>query len=301
MDGSDAGRLAEQVELFPLERLLGIENGVPVARNYRIEPESSSKPGAQSKFRPSLRGAEARLPGLTLVFDAQTGFNIPAEMRLLPAPGYAFEPPDDLLAVLGRAWRPLRSIKQGYKCNLGLTAKEPRHTSEAEAKLERTVRHLTRTLAAPPSQFHRRFARARWRVMARKASGALIVVGALVSGPMLLMIDLPNRSIWRFLAWNMPTVLMIGIFIFPDVPSLRIPARPRPLPDTAWTPSGLALPDEPADAPDSGADERSDAVAPERASVAAWLASRRRAKVAKETSHRRGLIGRMLSLTRRRA
>ncbi len=246
MEGRSPEILIAQVESVPPARQLLVQDGVLVARNYRIQANPKAKPGAPEAFWPVLRSAEAKLPYLALLFDSQSGFKLPAEIKLMVDPeppskhphGHAIAPPDDLLAVLGWAWKPLRAIKGGWRGSLRLARREPKRTAEAETKLARTVGHLARTLAEPPSRFHPRFYRARWTVMARKIMGIAVVVGALALGPAILMLDLPHDSVLRMLAFNTPPFLLLAVFMVPDMPSMRIPARPRPLPDDAWEPSG---------------------------------------------------------------
>lgn len=244
MEGRHPALLIEQVEAFPPARQFQCQDGVLVARHYRILPDPAAKPGAAA-FWPVLRQAEARFAQLTLLMDTQSGFKMPGEILLMTRPEHPLALPDDLLAVLGWSWRPLRAIKDGWRGTLKLARREPARTADAERKLERTIRHLVRTLAEPPSRFHPRFYWARQRVLGRKALGLSLVLGALAFGPLILALDLPHDSVWRMLAFNTPPFLMLAIFMVPDLPQVRIPARPRPLPDHAWEPLGVAAADAP--------------------------------------------------------
>jgi hypothetical protein len=238
MEGRDPAILIEQLASFAPARQFRMRDGVLVAGSYRIRPNPSASPGA-SGYMTVLRTAEARLPQITLLMDTESGFKLPGEIKLMASPGHPVSLPDDLLAVLGWPWRPLRAVKGGWRGTLKLARREPKRTVDAESKLTRTVGHLVRTLAEPPSAYHARFSRARWVVTGRKALGLLVMIGALASGPLILAMDLPNDSVWRMLAFNTPPFLMLAVFLFPDLPQVRIPSLPRPLLDNAWAPIGV--------------------------------------------------------------
>ena len=307
MEGRYPAILIEQMELLPPGRQFQIQDGVPIARNYRIKPDTAAKPGVEA-FCAVLRSAEARLPHLTLLMDTQSGFKMPGDVTLMRRPEHPVAPPDDLLAVLGWSWRPLRVIKDGWRGTLKLARREPKRTGDAEKKLARTVRHLARTLAEPPSRFHTRFYWARWRVLGRKVLGLSVVVGAFVIGPLILALDLPHDSVWRMLAFNTPPFLMLAVFLIPDLPQVRIPALPRPLPDSAWEPIG-----EPNPAPIADPVGRSLATSKSAPSPIAEIpsalpdapAAKRRGWLTrnplKAAPQRAGLLRSLWSLARRRA
>lgn len=301
MEGREPAILIEQLESFPPARQFRMRDGVLVAGSYRIRPNPSAKPGT-SAYLTVLRTAEARLPQITLLLDTESGFKLPGEIKLMVKPGHVVSLPDDILAVLGWSWRPLKAIKNGWRGTLKLTRREPARTADAEEKLTRTVRHLVRTLAEPPSAFHARQHRARWLVAGRKALGLSAVLGALASGPLVLTLDLPNESVWRMLAFNTPPFLMLAVFLFPDLPQARIPSRPRPLPDDAWKPIGVPRA-EPVEEPSGESpsartespppDPEAQPPVPESppAGRMGWLASKRRGTLPQPPGILRSLMG----------
>jgi hypothetical protein len=307
MGGHYPGLLLEQVDAFPPGRQFQVQDGVPIARNYRIVPDAPDQSGL-AVFRAVLRGAEARLPQLTLLFDSQSGFKLPGEINLVASPEHPMSPPDDLLAVLGWAWRPMRLVRGGWRGTLKLARREPKRTADAETKLAMTVRHLVRTLAEPPSRFHPRFYWGRWRVVARKTLGLMLVLGSLAAGPLILVMDLPRDSVWRMLAFNMPPFLMLAVFLIPDLPQMRIPRPPRPLPDDAWVPVGVPAAASNLAVPEQTQGTAGQPVAQTRPSppkTAAprrrgWLARRARPPAPKAAPKRTGLLRSLWSLVRRR-
>ncbi len=243
VEGEGPDGLLERLERVAPERHFEVRAGVPVARSYRLIPdEDAGKPGARPD-RLVLAAANADLGGVTMSFNVTTGPGWPAEVLLVPAPGRVFDPPEDLLAVLGRGWKALARKPAGWLASVRVAKREPERTPDSERKLRRTLDHLIAALGAPPERFHARYRRGRWAFFARRWGGILVVMGALVSGPVILLFDPPHESLWRLLAFNTPNFLIFAWFLVREIPSVRPPRVPGPLPPEAWEP--LAPPEAP--------------------------------------------------------
>ena len=234
VEGRDPDTLVDRLDRIDQQVHFRVVRGVTIARSYRLAASSSREPGAPARDDLILTGATADLGDLTLSLEAAT--RGPVELFLTPKPERVFAPPEDLLAVLGWNWKPLRRHRQGWRSTLGVARNEPRRTHDGEQKLARTVEHLARTLSATPAQFHARHPAARWGCFARRIAGISIVLGALALGPIIMFMDLSHDSVLRMLAFNAPPILMFAMFAVREIPLMTPPSLPGPLPDTAWVP-----------------------------------------------------------------
>ncbi|WP_020507568.1 hypothetical protein [Lamprocystis purpurea] len=237
IEGSDPANLVERLDRIATQVHFQVCRGVTIARSYRLIYNPSSVRGVPGQDNLVLNEAKADLGNIELTLDAGIGTRGPAEVHLTAKPEQVFAPPDDLLAVLGWSWRPLRPIKNGWRSLLRLPASEPKRTPALEQKLVQTVDHLALTLAEPPARFHQRFPVARWICVTRRLTGILVVVGLVAAGPLIMFMDLAPGSIWRFLAFHSPPFLMIGFFMVKELPLMRPPRIPSPPPATAWVPT----------------------------------------------------------------
>uniref|UniRef100_UPI00359410C6 hypothetical protein n=1 Tax=Thiocapsa sp. TaxID=2024551 RepID=UPI00359410C6 len=149
-DGPDPKVLIERVDAVDPRRQFPSLGGVCVACSYRVDPDPDADGGSNGKGRLVLLRASTALDGIGVELDARVGHGMPAEIRLLPTPQRTFRPPEDLLSVLGWAWRSLRPFDAGWRAHLRIPAAEPARTPDIEAKLARTLEHLVATLGAPP-------------------------------------------------------------------------------------------------------------------------------------------------------
>ncbi len=142
--------------------------------------------------------------------------------------------PDDLLAVLGWDWARLVATGAGWRTRLRLRGGGEARGADAEAKLERAVRHLAKTLAQPPAAFHDTQRGARWRVVVQRS---LPLLGALlfVAGAALVArLDLPQESLLRMLIFHSPPILLMLFFCLNELPRVEIPPLPRRPSAASW-------------------------------------------------------------------
>jgi hypothetical protein len=235
-DGPDPKALIERVDAVDPTRHFPTLGGVRVACSYRIEVDPGSEESSSGAVRLVFLRALTDLHGIGIELDAQVGHGMPAEIRLRPIPQRPVRPPEDLLAVLGWAWRSLRRFDGGWRAPLRIPAAEPTRTPDVEAKLARTLEHLVATLGSTPVDFHRGWLRQRWFALARRTLGVLSIASLLAIGPGILLFGAPEGSPLRLLSFVMPAVLILVLIARHEAPSLKITPLPRPLPADAWTP-----------------------------------------------------------------
>jgi hypothetical protein len=115
-----------------------------------------------------------------------------------------------------------------------VAASEPKRTADVEFKIRQGVKHLAKTLSAPPSRFHARHGKARWRVAFQRAIPLLTGLAILAATPAVRLLDLDENSVLRMLIFHAPPMMLVGFFMLREMPRIEIPPVPRPLRGDAW-------------------------------------------------------------------
>ncbi|MFN3287024.1 MAG: hypothetical protein ACK40H_01095, partial [Sphingomonadaceae bacterium] len=97
--------------------------GWVIALSHDLEP-------ARGALRRVLTLGEARLDGLTLRLRPSNVAGMPADLELVAAPGLPLDLPEDLLAVLGWAWRRLTRKSDGWRSLVRLARWEPQRSRD---------------------------------------------------------------------------------------------------------------------------------------------------------------------------
>jgi hypothetical protein len=236
--GPDPGALLERIDAVPPSQQFVALAGLCVTRSYRIEehvaPRGTSAGSDRRRVHLVLLRAETEFDGMRIALDPQVGQGMPAELSLETSPECPLALPEDLLMVLGAAWRPLQRWEQGWRAHLRIPAQEPRRTPDVESKLERTLVHLVATLRGAPSDFHHRWARERWQTFLGRIGGLIALVAMVVATPaMILMLTAPGAPL-RVLAFGLPALAALLVLARHEDSVLRRPPRPAPLPEDAW-------------------------------------------------------------------
>lgn len=196
--------------------------------DWRLESGAAGPPPLR------LRRAVATVRALRIELQMPDLEGEPAAIRLTSDAGAALVVPQDLLAVLGRAWSPLIEGTEGWRGRLRLARAEPVRSRRAQSDFETAVRHVANTLREPPGRFHQRWAAARWRVYGRRSLPLLGCVALIAATAALPRAHLAERSAWRMLIFNLPPLLMGLFFCLREIPRIEIPPVPRPLRAPAW-------------------------------------------------------------------
>lgn len=240
-EGADPGELLERIETVPPRRHFRRNGDTVIAQSYRLAPSDPAAAHGAATLNLMLTRGEAEVECLTVILHAPSVKGYPADIDLVPkSPGV--ELPEDLLAVMGWAWGPLRKTQLGWNGKLKVRGHEPHLSEKAEARLQRTVAHLSKILAHPPCAFHDTLRRARWGVTLRRAI-PLLFFAALIGGAAgLTFVEIPKDSIINLLIMGSPPLLLMLAFGMRDTPPLEIPPLPRRSKAAAWMPARPAAP-----------------------------------------------------------
>ncbi|WP_022723115.1 hypothetical protein, partial [Rhodopseudomonas sp. B29] len=168
--GSDPAMLLDRVdELAPQQQFREID-GTIVARSYRLTCDEKTATHSE------ITRGEAEIAGFSMVLEAAQVKGYPAEIKIVPKQDGAALP-EDLLAVIGWAWSPLRKRGGGWIGKLKVRGSGPELSRSLENKLDATVAHLVQTLTRPPAAFHESLAKKRWGVALRRALPLLFFGG----------------------------------------------------------------------------------------------------------------------------
>ena len=254
---------------IPLERQLQIDAQHVVAFSYLLSPDYRHK---QSVAVLQLRFACAHVAALQLRVDASTGGGMPADVRLLaqgkasaylpetladgtdlpldhraarahrlealsaPADSRQTDLPDDILAILGPQWRPLRSQGDHWKGVLRQLTSLDKRTARAERFIMQALEHLHDTLVETPALYQQRHGRARWQVYIRRLQPVMVFVGILALMPISWLFVSSGAMTIHPLALGLTPLLMVGVVALTarEIPVMEIPPRPTPLAANAW-------------------------------------------------------------------
>lgn len=237
VEGPAPGPLLASVEAMAPASQFREGPGYAIALRHHLDllGERSSRRGAAP--RPALQQGVARVAGLTMTLTMPSVRLYPADLQLQAPPGDPIELPEDLLAVIGWDWAPLKRAEPGtWASKLRLHGRGPSRTARAEARLERTARHLAQTLAEPPARFHRRFLAARWGVVFRRTI-PIWTFFAVIAGSMAI----PKRVVednpaLQVLLMNGGILIIALSFTLQEMARIELPPLPSPL--RAWRPAG---------------------------------------------------------------
>jgi len=239
-EGPDPADLLARLQPMPPQQQFLAGPGYRVGLHHRVEAAA----GMLAQRRVLMR-AQMLVAGLTLKLTVSRVTGMAGDIEVIADEGDALQLPEDLLAVLGLDWSRLTRVTAGWRAQLRLRKAEPERSADAQAKLERTAQHLARTLAEPPSLFHERFARARWGVVARRASPLLVAGAIMVGAASVQRLHLADNSVIRMLIFHAPPLLLMIFFCMREIPRIEIPPIPRPLRADAWRPVPVPSPTGP--------------------------------------------------------
>lgn len=199
------------------------------AFHYALDPDP--------ELPPRILGGEVRVADRLVELDAGGAAGLPADLKIGEHPDGDADFPDDLLAVLGRGWRPMKRTPTGWKSTVQIPRREPRRSEQVEARLLRTAEHLEEVFTASPEAFHSRFRRQRWTVLWWRSlwiqMGVLILAVSLILFQNQTLEDSPWLRMWVQVA---PVLLFVGTFFYSsrDTRVMELPRIPGPLPFPAW-------------------------------------------------------------------
>jgi hypothetical protein len=232
--GPEPAALLEQVERFPRGRHFAVHGGVLVQRSYRLSAREGGRQSSDAGWGAKLIHARASCRGVTLEIDADRSQGMPIQVRLTAPAGRRLRVPEDLLAVIGWDWRPVDDYISHWRGTIRVAKREPARTADIEEKLGRSVEHLADTLSQPPAAFHGRYRRERWRACLQRAIPLLVGVGMIAATPLVRLLPMGEGTLLRMLVFHAPPLMLIGFFVFSELPRIEIPPLPRRLRQASW-------------------------------------------------------------------
>ncbi len=220
--GDDIAELLQRVQAVPAPRHYSRGAGWAIAWSLRLGGDA-----------PIVMHAELRLEGLTVKMSASPVQRIPAELELVAGAGAGAnagrlaELPQDLLAVLGRAWSRLDKSPHGWRARLDLRGRGAERSADAERQLQLAARHLVQTFAEPPAHFHDQRVAARWGVTLRRAVPLAVCLGVIGAALAVPLLNLSQDSVLRMLIFNAPPIMLGLLFALREMPRVEIPPLPR--------------------------------------------------------------------------
>lgn len=233
------GKTVEQVfqgmDSIALPAHFSTAAGPTAALNYRLK--AGKNLGEDQDWEKRFMGGSCQVHGRLLEVDASAVPGMPAEIRLNAHPDGDGPIPDDLLAVIGRHWRPLDARAGHWKGTIKLPKREPARSGQAQERFLRTVEHLQQVLGDAPSAFHERFSKQRWVVVWRRLLWIQVgMLGMLFMLVLAMVLDFGEPDQLPIWMNNVPPMLLLAAFMFWswEIPRFEFPPRPKPILAASW-------------------------------------------------------------------
>ena len=143
--------------------------------------------------------------------------------------------PDDVLAILGNQWRPLRPRGDHFRTVLRQLGRPPRRAELADGHFRSAVSHLHGVLATPAQSYHARFQRQRRAVYLRRLRPVLLLLGIFALMPILYVAVVHGGMTLHPLMLGLTPLLMVAAIALSvrEIPVMEWPDWPSPLTDDA--------------------------------------------------------------------
>lgn len=227
VEGQDLEVMLAAMDRVTPARQVVCRNDMVLIRSYRM---------AGDDLALTLVAGQAIFDGLALNVS-EVDRSVVYQLDLTSADERPLQLPQDFFAVLGPNWRPTKAQRGQVAWRAGVRPplREPARTPALEQQLTQAVAHCRRTFAMAPTQFHRTFAAARWRVVAQRLMPLLFTLAGF-SGAVGLALVLPKTPLWHMVMSQVPIVLLCTVSLLKEPPKLELPPLPGPLPASAWEP-----------------------------------------------------------------
>lgn len=259
----------QSIEQVPLARQMIIHPCYAIAHSFEVNPARENV-DYSSKMR--SRFVCAQFASLELRLDTSMGAGMPADVRIMsigqsstylrdaladggdiplnhraaqttrrkaldaqnsqPLSGI----PDDILAILGTQWRPLRFQGDHWKGVLRKIEKSGSRTRRIEHFVDQALQHCVDILQTTPTKYHSTYAKQRWQVYFRRLQPVMVFIGILLLMPLSWLFVSSGAMTIHPLALGLTPLLMVGVVVLTarEIPVMEIPPRPSELPDSAW-------------------------------------------------------------------
>jgi hypothetical protein len=237
VSGAEPAALLAASEAVDERRQVDAGPGWTLAVDQRLDlSKGALDPAAAASVSAALvpvRGT-VRSDGVELTMKIPTVSGISADIAIAVADDDPIELPDDLLAVLGRAWGRLDRSGRGWTSHVGLSGGGAARLRDAEAKLRTMAAHLARTLSEPPARYHERLRAARWRTAARRSVPLLAAIALIAAAAAVPSLGIARDSTMWMLIFNAPPLLLVAFFCLREMPRIELPRAPRVPDGPSW-------------------------------------------------------------------
>jgi hypothetical protein len=234
--GLSATLIAEGPEPAPLLPLI---DAVPHHAQFRRGRGFTAALEQLASPEPLLVKASALVAGLSVTFTMPRVSGLPAELVLLDETGDCIALPDDLVAVLGWDWAPLKRDGQRWATKIRLRGSGARKSHRALEKFEATVHHLVRVFDEPPAQFHHRFVAARWWASVRRTIPVLTSALVMVAAGSVPTWFVEKYPVTRQLLMTVPLAIIALSFTLQELSRVEIAPVPRASRAPSWRSSAV--------------------------------------------------------------
>lgn len=237
VSGAEPAALLAAMDAVDARRQLDAGPGWTLAVDQRLDfSKAAIDPSSAASVAAALvplRGT-VRTDGVELTMKVPSVSGISADIEIAIAEDDPIQLPDDLLAVLGRAWGRLDRSGRGWTSHVGLSGGGAARLRDAEAKLRTMAAHVARTLSEPPARYHERLRAARWRTAARRSVPLLAAIALIAAAAALPSLGIARDSTMWMLIFNAPPLLLVGFFCLREMPRIELPRAPRVPSAPSW-------------------------------------------------------------------
>jgi hypothetical protein len=237
VSGAEPAALLAAMQTVDARRQLDAGPGWTLAVDQRLELSKAaidpSNAASVAAALVPLRGT-VRTDGVELTMKIPSVSGISADIEIAIAENDPIQLPDDLLAVLGRAWGRLDRSGRGWTSHVGLSGGGTARLLDAEAKLRTMAAHIARTLSEPPARYHERLRAARWRTAVRRSVPLLAAIALIAAAAALPSLGIARDSTMWMLIFNAPPLLLVGFFCLREMPRIELPRAPRAPSAPSW-------------------------------------------------------------------
>jgi hypothetical protein len=226
VEAVDAETAVRRADAVDSSRLREEGSGWTIHRRMRIGTDGGALLPVAATITLDAATVEVRFPEVT---------GLPARLRIHPRRGRRLVLTDDLLAVLGWDWSPLRRVGSAWEGSVRLRGVD---AADQAGHLSRTLaRHLATTLDAPPRRFHERLWLQRVGVVVRRAVPLVALLVLVLEFALAPELRMARANPLVFLALAAPLLLVLGFMRWSEDPRFELPRWPRPSAEPAWAPA----------------------------------------------------------------
>lgn len=223
VEAGDLEAAVRRADAVDPARLVEAGPGWTIHRRVNIDADAGTMRPVAATITLAAASVEVRFPDVT---------GLPARIRMHARERRHLVLSDDLLAVLGWDWSPLRRAGSAWEGSVRLRGLDA--TAAAEEVTRTLARHLATTLGATPRRFHERLWPQRIGVALRRAVPLLAVLVLALEFALAPELRSARANPLVLAALAAPLLLVLGFMRWSEDPRFEVPRWPRPSRESAW-------------------------------------------------------------------